>query len=184
MEHPNETKTPNTGDIPSKDGITGEYLPIYRGTSLYARQTGELDLYRTSLRENCACREAIEKAIRENFDGWDLNAAGARAVLKQFGSERVNYVLANTVQIADWDARYSSDNRRWAEAIPVTDSPRDTSSSRYSFVIRSHPYVLNGFISQVRKAERERPSLLEAIQKPVEKTPKARPAKSAREEAR
>lgn len=163
MEHLNENKALNANDSPSKAEGTGNYLPIYQGTSLYARENGELPLYRVSLQENCACKDAIEKAINENYDGWHLKDAGAREVLKQYGAERVNYVLANTVQIAKWDGRYSMDNRRWADDIPIAGNPRDISCSRSSFAVRSHPAVLNGFISQVRRIERERPSLRETL---------------------
>lgn len=184
MEHPNENKPRNSDDSQAKSESAGDYLPIYRETSQYARENGELSLYRISLRENCACKDAIEQAIRENFDGWHLNDAGAREVLKQYGVKRVNYVLANTVQIANWDVRYSTENRKWADSIPVAGDPRDMSCSRDAFVIRSHPAVLNGFISQVRKIAHERPSLLEAIQKPAEKTPKTHSAKGTREATR
>lgn len=182
MEHQDKSKAMNADSTHMKAENTSDYLPIYRETSHYARENGETSLYRISLRENCACKDAIEKAINKNFDGWYLNDAGAREVLKQFGDERVNYVLANTVQIANWDARYSTENRRWAEAIPVAGDPRDMSCSRDAFVVRSHPSVLNGFISQVRKAERERPSVLEALKNlSVQQKEKPAPARKSQE---
>ena len=44
-----------------------------------------------------ACKEAIERTIAEKFDGYRLPKETAEKVIKRFGSERVSYVLANTV---------------------------------------------------------------------------------------
>ena len=46
--------------------------PIYTETAAYAQSVGELDLYRISLRENKDCKNAIDNAIYENFDGFRL----------------------------------------------------------------------------------------------------------------
>ena len=37
-----------------------------------ARREDEVMLWRDSLRENIRCKEAIEKALSENFDGMHL----------------------------------------------------------------------------------------------------------------
>ena len=37
-------------------------LPLYRHDAAYAREQGDLDLYRASRRANIACKEAIENA--------------------------------------------------------------------------------------------------------------------------
>ncbi len=47
-------------------------IPIYRQTSEYAREHGELEQFRNSNVANIACRAAIEEAIRNNFDGMYL----------------------------------------------------------------------------------------------------------------
>jgi len=44
-----------------------------------------------------ACKNAIEKAIAEKFDGYRLPKDIAEAVIQEYGSERVSYVLANSV---------------------------------------------------------------------------------------
>ena len=46
-----------------------------------------------------SCKEAIEKAIAEKFDGYRLPKETAEDVIREYGSERVAYVLANTVMI-------------------------------------------------------------------------------------
>ena len=42
---------------------TQRELPLYRHDAAYAREQGELDLYRSSRRANIACKEAIEASI-------------------------------------------------------------------------------------------------------------------------
>ena len=142
-----------------------EHMKVYRQTAEYAREHDELSLYRASLHENRACRDAIDKAISEGFDGMHLRKDAALPVIRQFGAERVNYVLANTVQLKDWDMRFSRSNRQWAESIPVTGSRgHGGDEHRHSFAVNSHPAVLDGFISLVREATRERPSVLDRLQ--------------------
>ena len=44
-------------------------IAVYKHTAAYAREHGELEQYRTSLQANIACKNAIEAAIRQHFDG-------------------------------------------------------------------------------------------------------------------
>lgn len=80
--------------------------PIYQLSAAYARENGELEQYHASRKLNRACKDAIEAAIQEHFDGTYLSKTAVDGVLKQFSPERVTYVLANTVQQQDWDGRF------------------------------------------------------------------------------
>ena len=44
-------------------------LPVYRQNAAYAREHGELEQYRVSRQANIACKEAIEQAVYQNYDG-------------------------------------------------------------------------------------------------------------------
>ena len=46
-------------------------------------------------------------------------------------------VLANTVQLQDWDGRYSRRNKEWVKTIP-NDNPETV---RCGYVLNSHPAV-------------------------------------------
>lgn len=92
--------------------------PIYTETAAYAKSVGELDLYRVSLHENKNCKNAIDKAISENFDGFRLKKDCYKPVIEQFGQERMLYVLANTLQLRGWDGRFSRDNKAWENTSP------------------------------------------------------------------
>ena len=63
------------------------------------------------------CKEAIEKAIAENFDGTTLPRDTAKGVIEQYGKERVEYVLANTITHLSHDGRFSVNNKEWAKGI-------------------------------------------------------------------
>lgn len=96
-----------------------EAAPRYPQTAQYAREHGELEQYRASRRMDTACKEAIEAAIRESFDGMHLKDGATARVLEEFSAERVAYVLANTIQQKDWDGRFSQGNKAWAQTIPM-----------------------------------------------------------------
>ena len=93
-----------------------------------------------------SCKDAIDRAIAENFDGHRLPKGTAEGVIKEYGIERVSYVLANTVMHRRKEDRLSQENKEWAEAI----EPYAMYESR-DIVASSHPAVLNGFINQARR---------------------------------
>lgn len=137
----------------------GQTFPlVYPHDRKYALEHGELKQCRASFDENIACREAIEKAINERFDGMSLSGEAAKAVLAEFGAERVSYVLAATLQNKSRDGRFSRDNKAWAETIQVHDAAGD----RFPYMVQSHPGILNVFVDCARKEmqaarARERP---------------------------
>lgn len=135
-----------------------EYLPVYRFPSSYAAENGEIESYRASKRENIACKNAIEKAIRENFDGMHLQHDAAKPVLAEYGSERVCYVLANTLRELESDGRFSRDNKMWAHTIPVYEDKDRWGNGNIDFIVTSHPAVLDGFISLARTEIMEKES--------------------------
>lgn len=95
-------------------------IPLYMQTTEYAAKHNEKALCRDSLRANIACRNAIELSIAKNFSGNFLNTDKViREVAPAFGMERLQFVLANTVRLKDWDDRISNQNKEWAKTIPA-----------------------------------------------------------------
>ena len=122
-------------------------VPIYREMANYAYEAGELDAYRASLDANMACKEAIEAAISENYVDYRLSTRVAvETVLEQFSEERVQYVLANTVQHNLHDGRYHAENKDWAGKISVCEE-----NSESYIVSQVHPGLVNLFINQFRE---------------------------------
>ena len=93
-----------------------------------------------------ACKDAIERTIAEKFDGRRLPKDTAEEVIKEYGIDRVSYVLANTVAHKQQDARLSDENKEWAKEI----EPYAMWENR-DMIVDTHTAVLNGFINQARR---------------------------------
>ena len=121
---------------------------LYPYSSAEARDRNELPLWRESHKANIACRNAIEDAIRQNFDGMHLDKNCITPVLEEYGYKRTAWVLANTLHELKWDGRFGHGNKQWAERACI---PTDLNHNS-DFVVRSHPAVLDGFVTFYRKA--------------------------------
>lgn len=131
-------------------------VPVYYESFGYAAENGEVDLYRISRQLNEDCRNAIEEAIADNFDGMHLADDATKSVVEQFGMERMGYILAYTLNYNNHDGRYSHSNKEWAE---TTCKGERGNNIRPDWIVRSHPAVLNGFVDMYRKkleAEQQR----------------------------
>ena len=127
--------------------------PVYKYPATYARENGELDIYRASHKANIACRDAIDNAIRDNYNDNRLSVNAAKQVVAEFGFDRTLYVLANTVREKDWDGRIDHRNKEWARTIPIFDDNNGFGDNRNrEFVVdRSHPGLLDLFVTQTRR---------------------------------
>lgn len=154
--------------------------PVYPYPASYAQEHGELEQYRASNRANIACKEAIESAIREHYHDNQLDSQAAAQVVDAFGLDRTMYVLANTVQQKDWDARFSLGNKEWAKTIPIQENADAWGADRNcQFVVNSHSGLTDLFLSTVRqeycqKQEKaHKPSVRAKLQnKPEKNSPK------------
>ena len=172
-------------------------VPVYKPPASYARENGELDQFRASRRANIACKEAIDSAITEHYAYSRLDPAAVKQVVEQFGAERTAYVLANTVQQKDWDKRFSTSNRQWANTIPVIPNPDGFRGDlNDSFVVQSHSVKTALFITLARedqlltkdarrdqKQRQPRASVLEKLHNTAPVSEQKKPAKQ-KEQAR
>ena len=128
-----------------------EHTPLYIWSLEEAVRNNERDLWRESYKENCDCARTIEKAINSAYDYKNarLNDC-AEPIIEQYGFDRVNWVLANTVQEKMDDGRFSQKNKTWARQfyIPHEDV-------RWHFCVDAHPGLTNIFIDQNRKLWQE-----------------------------
>ncbi len=110
-----EMETEIDTSVLQKDLSTGtektDYPAVYRHTFSYADDHGELDEYRASRKLDKECSQAVVDAIRQNYDGKHLNKEAVKPVVEEYGSERLVFVLANTLQRLPWDGRFSRDNK-------------------------------------------------------------------------
>ncbi len=141
---------------------------IYKHTLDYARQNGELEVYRASRKLNIECVKAIRDAIWDNYKDNRLDTKCVKDVISKFGTERMMYVLANTIQQQDWDGRYSPDNKRWAKSVVIPEDKGPWGGDRnIDFVVQgAHPGLVDLFTSQARKEVAEiekKPSVREKL---------------------
>lgn len=120
---------------------------IYLNTAQYSVEHDEIEQYRISHRQSEECREAIDKAISENFDGMRLKDGFIPELIDKFGMERVQYILATTIRENLGDGRYSPENKGWAENIAVSESQDE----RRNCCLHSHPAVINGVVNSFKK---------------------------------
>ena len=111
-----------------------------------ARREDEVMLWRDSFKENIRCKHAIEKAISENFNGVHLKDGIVARLADEFGTDRLTWVLANTVKENLDDGRFRPENKQWAKEIYI---PKD--SRNYEFAVSSHPEIVNGLITEYRQ---------------------------------
>ena len=155
---------------------------LYWHSSARRREHGEPAPYRNPDQINAQCKEAIEAAIGAHYKENRLDAkAAAQEVLDKFGPERVQTVLAATVQDKDWDVRISGENKAWAQTVPMPEGSEGGNWRSY-WVVDSHPGLVNLFVDQVRdmvrERENEKPSVIQQLrQEPTAGKTKAAPPK-------
>ena len=127
-----------------------EYPAVYRESLTYAMEHGEVDDHLDSRRLDRECKKAIEETIRQNFDGMHLNQDIVEPLAEQYGSERIAFVLANTLQQESWDGRFSRDNKAWAAEFSIPENIVRGTDMNSELIVSSHPAVLDGFIDMFR----------------------------------
>ena len=127
------------------------YPEVYMGTLEKAMQERNVDAYLDSRKLNIDCKNAIEQAIAEGFDGMRLNPDAAVSVVEKYGEKRVAFVLANALKQLSHDGRFSDGNKRWADGIDIPENISRGMDLNRDYIVGSHPAVLNGFIDMARK---------------------------------
>ena len=67
-------------------------LPLYYDSLDTARRQDDVMLWRNSLKENIRCKNAIEKALAENFDGMHLKDGIIPPLAEEYGTDRLTWV--------------------------------------------------------------------------------------------
>lgn len=130
--------------------------PVYPHSAAYASEYREMAQYDLSYQTNSTCKEAIEQTISAYYaeDRPDMEAA-VKDVPGKFGTERVQFILANTIQRKNYDGRISQDNKAWAENIPTLEDSDASRHCTYLVVNQVSPGLTDLFTRQFRKVARE-----------------------------
>lgn len=127
--------------------MTSQYVYPYSFNT--AKSDGDVDIWRESLLSNEYCRKAIEKTITENYNDACLNEDAAMKVITEFGYDRVNWVLATSVQQRIRAGQFSRDNVEWAKGFCIPDR---NAGHTEKYTINTHAGVLDLFVRQARNA--------------------------------
>ena len=140
--------------------------PLYPYSFEYARDHGESARYDASREANLLCKEAVEAAVQDYFDGKRVHPEAVRQVVSRFPYERVFYVLAVTVQLSEWDKSYSAENKAWASTVQAAfdEMPMNQGNRNTDYIIEADTVNLNDFISMAREQyAREHPLTPEEV---------------------
>ena len=117
------------------------------------------DEYLKALNYHTDCKNDVETAIRNNYDGMHINAGFENKLIHKYGLDEIAYVLANTVQYKYDDGRFSRGNKAWANEIVIEEKE----GHRGQFVCETHPAVLDAFITRIRMKQFEKASGKRAV---------------------
>ena len=159
-------------------------VPMYFHSAAYASEHGETDAYWLSDQANFSCKVAIEQAISTHYGDNRLDTASAvQEVMEKFGPERMNFILANTIQHKDADGRISRDNKAWAKTIPMPEDKESFRRNAYLVVDQVNPGLVDLFTRQARKTvqEKEKGSVLQMLKQELPAHKPAAPKKQGPE---
>lgn len=142
-------------DVVQQDTVLNRktYPPVVYEDAIIAIEQGKSEEYWDSWKLSVACKEAVEEAIRKNFDGMYLAQDAVKPVLEEYGRDRLTYVLVSTLRVKREDGRFSRANKEWAENCEFDGNRNIVLNTDFS--VNSHPAVLDGFIDLAREEFRE-----------------------------
>ena len=160
----------NVQKLESETAEKKNYPAVYGHTLEYAMEHGEVDQYMDSRKLDRECKKAVEETIRQNFDGMHLKHDIVKPLAEQYGSERMAFVLANTLQQESWDGRFSRDNKTWAAEFYIPENIVRGMDMNRELIVSSHPAVLDGFIAMFRREVLEKEKEMSARQEKTQDT--------------
>ena len=110
----------------------------------------EMDAWQNEHFARIACRDGIEEILSSGYDGAHLEPGCARKAIEEFGIQRVELVLAGTVQEHSRDGRFSRQTKEWASCRTI--SPEDRCRD---YLLTAYPAVVDGFVRQYLKTVEE-----------------------------
>jgi len=136
-----------------------DFKPIYRSSWSDAKEHGEQDEWRESQMENIRCRDFLDAQTRQYYSENHLDSNNIiRNAVAEFGWDRTNWVLASHVQHYDYDGRFSSQNKAWAQGFYIPrpadwEKTRDPYLRDYTtdYLLCSHNTLVDGLVYRARE---------------------------------
>ena len=125
---------------------------IYLHSGSYAQEHGELDKYLLSHSLDEECVQAIGQAISDNYADNRLGKGFEQDLISEYGLERVKHIVTTLIRRSEWDRRYSTKNREWANSAAGYEDKSDEKRIYSS----AHPGLIDLFADRVRKIEKQK----------------------------
>ena len=125
---------------------------IYLHSGSYAQEHGELDKYLLSHSLDEECMQAIGQAISDNYADNRLGKGFEQDLISEYGLERVKHIVTTLIRRSEWDRRYSTENREWANGTVGYEDKSDEKRIYSS----AHPGLIDLFADRVRKIEKQK----------------------------
>jgi len=133
-------------------------IPLYTTNFEVAVEKNQADKYWENNRENQSCRDAIDKALGENYgtkNKYSLDLDTAFSVVEnEYSLDRIAHIVAVRIASNDWDKRFSSKTQEWAKAEIATLSEKDIEYS-HRYMLREHSGLVDMFASRVIEKQLE-----------------------------
>lgn len=123
--------------------MTNILIYPYSHTDAVRRGLKDLERYIQSFSLNVKCACEIEKAVRRADGIRGITADIIKLLADKYGIDRVNYVLANSINHIGSDKYISQENREWAKSIPVVPDFVAHKDRTRRFAASLHPEQLN-----------------------------------------
>ena len=119
---------------------------IYLHSGSYAQEHGELDKYLLSHLLDEECVQAIGQAISDNYADNSLGKGFEQDLISEYGLERVKHIVTTLIRRSEWDRRYSTENREWANGTVGYEDKSDEKRIYSS----AHPGLIDLFADRVQ----------------------------------
>jgi hypothetical protein len=144
--------------------------PVYYPSARWARENGEIDLWRESHNINQICKDFIGEKASPAYHCQALPDFISE-LTDEYGLERAMYVIGRTVMGADWDKRYDGSVRERAARFGYQDmkegqalrdegkDPYRSADKTINITSNVHPCILNAVFRSLMKMEQEQVNL-------------------------
>lgn len=105
---------------------------------------------KASHKSNAQCAKDIGEAINSHFDGFHYHTGFEKELIKTYGIERINYVVAYNIQQKLHDGRISKENKTWALQNQTNQGENNPNPE---YTIHTHSGLLDLFSNSIREQQ-------------------------------
>jgi hypothetical protein len=126
------------------------HTPVFYGKPDDAE---DKETYLESHKLNCECARKLDKALGDHFEGFSLDTNAVLDDMKEYSTERISILLANTIRLREGDGRFSPKSVEWAQNVDLPESSRVQNTME---LLGSHSVWVDGMVNGMRTMELRR----------------------------